>query len=757
MAGTTLGTAYVQIMPSAKGVSSAISKELGGESTAAGNTAGLNIVGAIKKVIAAAGIGTFLKSALDAGGDLQQSFGGLETIYGEAADAAKDYAAEAAKAGISANDYAEQCVGFGAALKQAFGGDTTKAVEAANTAILDMADNSAKMGTDIGSIQAAYAGFARGQYTLLDNLKIGYGGTKSEMERLLKDAQAISGVEYNIDNLGDVYSAIHVIQENLGLTGVAAQEASTTFSGSMQAMKASAQNVLANLALGESISAPLDTLLGSVRTFLVGNLIPMVGNVLKGLPDLLSGAARFAIQSMMDISKYSADIVSFVTGLISKIIKRAGSMAPFLIEGAVKMISSLSQAILSTDWMGLVTGILNSIKSSIADAGPQILGTDSGIVSAIFDSITAGLPEFLEMGTTIITNIANGILAAVPGLIETLSTLLQNATEFILANGPVIVEAGMDLIVKLADGVLAAMPDAINSLGEVVTNLLKYISDHLPDMVQSGQDIIQKIGEGIRKLFSHLPEILKAIGQTALNMFKAIDWVGLGKAVITLIWSAIKMVGSLIWDALAAIGETAYNFFKDIDWYGLGYDFVTFILNGIKNIANEIPKQLKEIGHTAMDWFKSIDWWGLGRNIIDGIVNGIKWAGGAIRDTLMQFAWGAWDAVKSFFGISSPSKLMRDSVGKWIPLGIAEGIDDEASSVTKSLDALAMDAVNGFDANVSMNGAVSGMMANGMQDNSQIVVNVYPSAGMNEKQLAERVSQQLALAQRQKMAAWGAV
>ena len=230
---TEIAKAYVQIMPSAKGIKGELTKEMGGDLEAAGKSGGDklggSLVSTLKKVVVAAGIGKIVSDALSAGADIQQSFGGLDTIYGEAADAAKEYAYQAAQAGISANDYAEQAVSFGASLKQAFEGDTTKAVEAANTAIMDMTDNAAKMGTPIENIQSAYQGFAKQNYTMLDNLKLGYGGTKTEMERLLEDAQKISGVEYNIDNLGDVYDAIHVIQQDLGLTGVAAQEASTTF------------------------------------------------------------------------------------------------------------------------------------------------------------------------------------------------------------------------------------------------------------------------------------------------------------------------------------------------------------------------------------------------------------------------------------------------------------------------------------------------------------------------------------------------
>ena len=214
-----VATAYVQVVPTTKGIKEALTNEISGS----GDAGGIKIGSAIKKAIVAAGIGAALtkvvSTALSAGGDLQQSFGGLDTIYGDASEAAKQYASEAAKAGISANSYAEQAVSFGASLKAAFGGDTIKAAEAANTAILDMADNSAKMGTDISAIQSAYQGFAKQNYTMLDNLKLGYGGTKTEMERLLADAQKLSGIKYDINNLGDVYEAIHVIQGELGLTG----------------------------------------------------------------------------------------------------------------------------------------------------------------------------------------------------------------------------------------------------------------------------------------------------------------------------------------------------------------------------------------------------------------------------------------------------------------------------------------------------------------------------------------------------------
>ena len=232
-------------------------------------------------------------TALDEGAKLQQSFGGIDTLYQGAEDTMKQYATTAASAGISANTYAEQAVSFGASLKKALGGDAVKAAESANKAIMAMADNSAKMGTDIGSIQMAYQGFAKGNYTMLDNLKLGYGGTQQEMQRLLKDASKLEkamGKKFDINNFADVVEAIDLVQQELGVAGVAAKEAETTFSGSFSAMKASASNFLANLSLGEDIGPSLKTLISTTSTFLLGNFVPMVGNIMRQLPQAIEVA-----------------------------------------------------------------------------------------------------------------------------------------------------------------------------------------------------------------------------------------------------------------------------------------------------------------------------------------------------------------------------------------------------------------------------------------------------------------------------------
>lgn len=386
--GTTVGQAYVQIVPSAQGISGSISNVLNGEATAAGASAGSKIASFAKKAIVAAGIGTafakVVKGAMSEGAALQQSYiGGLETLYGDAAEAARGYAREAAAAGISMNDYSEQAVSFGAALKNAYGGDVTKAAEAANTAIMDMADNSAKMGTDISSVQMAYQGFAKQNYTMLDNLKLGYGGTKTEMERLLAEAEKLSGVHYDIDNLGDVYDAIHVIQGDLGLTGVAAQEASETFSGSFNAMKASAQNALGSIALGENVGPALQSLANAVSTFFFGNFMPMLGTIISSLPSAIIAFVQTGIPLLLsDINSVFSGVASQLGSLANtvtseKVSQWAKSTIPKLLSSAATLLGKFA------------TGLLRNIGKITAAIGKIGLAIVKGLGSALWGKVKA--------------------------------------------------------------------------------------------------------------------------------------------------------------------------------------------------------------------------------------------------------------------------------------------------------------------------------------------------------------------------------
>lgn len=446
MAGTEIGKAWVQIVPSAKGISGSIEKVLSGEANSAGTKAGLGIASSVKKMIVAGGIGVALGKALGEGAKLQQSYlGGLDTLYGDAANKAREYARAAVQAGVSQNEFAEQAVSVGAALKQAYGGDTAKSVEAANQAILDMTDNAAKMGTPLQSIQDAYQGFAKQNYTMLDNLKLGYGGTKTEMERLLADAEKISGQKYDISNLGDVYEAIHVIQGELGLTGVAAAEASETFSGSLAAMKAAAQNVLGNLMLGENVGSAMQDLVTTSTTFLFKNLIPAVGQIFTSLPEAIGTAIR--------------------TGL------------PIIGEQAANLITALTD------------GINNKV--------PELAAALPGAVDSAIQSISQNLPKIAAKGGELINNLGTAIISNAPALASAAATAIESLVGFIAEHFPEIAAKGGELIGQLAAGLIKNLPKIATAVVTLGAFLAQNLGTLVSTMIKSGLNLIAGVASGI--------------------------------------------------------------------------------------------------------------------------------------------------------------------------------------------------------------------------------------------------------------------
>ena len=475
MAGPSLGTAYVQVVASAQGIKGSLTNALSGEASKAGSSAGSMLGGKIKGALLAAGIGTALvgtiKGALAEAGQLQQSYlGGLDTLYGDAADKAREYARAAQEAGISQRNYSEQAVSFGAALKQAYGGDTTQALNAANKAILDMADNAAKMGTPLQSIQDAYQGFARGQYQLLDNLKLGYGGTKGEMERLLADAEKISGVHYDIDNLGDVYEAIHVIQGELGLTGVAAEEAQSTLTGSFESMKAAWDNLLGNIGLGENVTESMSTLTDAVSNYLFNNLIPTIGNIIVSLPSA---------------------IASFI-----------GKGLPQLVSSGIEMIQSLGSGIQQQ-----LPLLIKQLVSGLTDWTAS-LGQNTG--------------SMISAGTELVVSLINGILAAVPNLINAIPTLVTNLVNGLTQNMPRIIASGIKIITALQTGLIQAIPTLIASIPSLIKGVVTAFTS-VP-WGKLGMQIIRMIARGIISTIGNIKTAINQAKNAILSPIKtAVD------------------------------------------------------------------------------------------------------------------------------------------------------------------------------------------------------------------------------------------
>ena len=438
-----VGTAYLQIVPSMDGVPGSIRRGLGGEADAAGVMAGGRISGKIKGALAASGIGAALGAGLaksiKTGANLEQAIGGIETLFKDSADEMIKNADNAFKtAGISANQYMEQATSFSASLLQSLDGDTQKAAKASDQAIIDMSDNANKMGTNIRDIQNAYQGFAKQNYTMLDNLKLGYGGTKTEMERLLADAEKISGQKYDINNLSDVYEAIHVIQEEMDITGTTSKEAASTLSGSFSSMKAAAENFLGDLALGRNVGPAMVDLAESAGTFLFDNLLPAVGRVFASLPQAIAALVQ---------------------------------------TGLPKFMASGSEMV-----MGLVSGIQT--------AGPQLVKKIPELVQQGMDAISQNLPNIMAKGRDIIVGLVQGITSNLPAFIDVVSNIVSKIPDFLKQNQPKIAAEGGKLIGQLAAGLTKNLPKIIVAVAKLGLTIISTILKNIPLMMKTGKTLV---------------------------------------------------------------------------------------------------------------------------------------------------------------------------------------------------------------------------------------------------------------------------
>lgn len=451
-----IGTAYIKIMPEAKGIQNTIGGVVDPAAEATGKTSGAKWTKAFKAVIAGAAIGKWIGDSVLAGADLEQSIGGIETLYKDASDTMMNYASQAYKtAGIDANTYMQQATSFSAALIKSYGGDVNKAAEATNKAMIDMADNSAKMGTPLESLQMAYQSMARGQFQLLDNLKLGYGGTKTEMERLLKDAEKLTGIHYDINELGDIYEAIHVIQTEMGITGTTALEASETISGSIQMWKASYKDLIANLALGEDVLPQLKNLANATGTMLK-NVIPAIGNVVIGIP-------RTIITNLPAIYKAVKDGVRNVIAMFME-------SFPQWRDAVVQNLSNVGNTIFTNMPMIIdkVKGILTNALVLIAHYAPQIIKAVLNILINLGKSLLANLPNILNslfnLAKSLVRTSLTSTWNVAKGVLNTIISGVANFTSNVLS--------------KIRSG-LASVGNAIASPFRNAWNLVKSAVDKI--------------------------------------------------------------------------------------------------------------------------------------------------------------------------------------------------------------------------------------------------------------------------------------
>ena len=548
--GIELGKAYVQIVPSAQGIKSALTEmfdeETEGLGEQTGQSIGQKLVGTLKKVIAAAGIGKIISDSINMGGALQQSLGGVETLFKDSADTVKEYAAQAYRTvGLSANDYMEQTTSFAASLLSSVSQDTNAAAQLANMAMVDMADNANKMGTDMQDIQNAYQGFAKQNYTMLDNLKLGYGGTQAEMQRLLNDATKISGVKYDLGNLADMYSAIHIIQQEMDITGTTAKEAAITLTGSFAAMKAAAENVMGNWSTGADLTEPLQALADTAQTFLVDNLLPMIGNVLAGIPEIVY------------------------------------SLVPELLQTGTELLSSLAQ------------GFTEGIPEFFSTALPQLL--------AFTDQLRDNAASFVDAGLNLITQLLNGLIAGLPDLIAYVPDIIINICGIINDNMPKILGEGVAIIVQLVVGIVKAVPDLLANWKKILQAVLSVIS--AINWLNIGKNILTGVANGVKSMGSSMLNAFKGGFSSALAWIKslpsqAVQW---GKNLIQSFINGLTGKGGAVGaGAIAATaGATIAKTASGNNWSSVWADANADVADSAQSMAEVVVPAYTKSGDAA--------------------------------------------------------------------------------------------------------------------------------------------------------------
>lgn len=461
-------------------------------------------VGAAALGAAATGVAALTKASIDQYAEYEQLVGGVDTLFKEASNTIQQYASNAYKtAGVSANTYMEQATAFSASLIQSLGGDTQAAAEYANQAIMDMSDNANKMGTDIESIQQTYQSLMRGNYAMLDNLKLGYGGTKSELERLVADAEELTGQALDPSKFSDVITAIHAVQENMGITGTTAKEAATTIEGSVGMMRAAWDNLLVGIANDNGDLGSLTYEFADTVETALSNILPRVKIILGGIGQVIADMGTIIAQTLPEmISTVLPSLISAGAQLLVGLVAGIISALPQLAASVPEIVSALYTSIVSAGPQLATAGtqLLSMFTSGIETGIPDLISRLPQIIEGILNFIAENLPSILDMGVQILTSLQDGIINSISSLVSSLPQVISAITGFIADNLPAIVNAGISVLVNLASGIVSAIPQLVAVLPQIISAIVNGIGNLMGSIVDIGENIVQGIWEGIQNM-----------------------------------------------------------------------------------------------------------------------------------------------------------------------------------------------------------------------------------------------------------------
>lgn len=628
-------------------MSSAFSK-IGGVAVKAGKAIAIGI-GA-----GATALTAISKTAIENYAEYEQLVGGVETLFGNSSNKVVAYANEAYKtAGLSANQYMETVTSFSASLLQSLGGDTAKASEKANQAVIDMSDNANKMGSNMQDIQNAYQGFAKQNYTMLDNLKLGYGGTKEEMQRLLTDAEKISGIKYDISSYADVVDAIHVMQESMGIAGTTSKEASTTIQGSINMMKGAWTNFLTGMAdPSQDFDKLLQNLLDSVMT-VADNLVPRIAMM---LPRLVEGLSKL-IQSLAThvpetLNKLLPALVEGATGLLQSFV----GLLPALIQTIVQVLPQMIQAIV-TIFNGIVQALPQMIQL-ICDALPQmipllingavqmILGIVQAlpqiiqsliealptIIISIVQALVENLPALIQGLIQLVLGIVEALPQIIQALIDALPTIITLVIQALLENLPALIMGCVQLVI----GLVQAIPQIIQALIEAIPTIITSIIQAFIPLGGQMKDVATNVMNGVKTVFENIWNAIKGVITNVMNAIKS---------VIENIWNAIKSVVSSVINAIKSVIDSVFNAIKST---------ITNILNGVKTTFSNVWNGIKTTVSNVINGIKSVISGGLNgaKSVVSGVLDGIKSKFSSIFNGAKDIVSGAINKIKGFFNFS---------------------------------------------------------------------------------------------------------